>query len=125
MDDRVKFFFGEIGGDCFKGFRGNFGDGFRRDRFKEVRDGVGVSGGGSGLVGKEGFKELVCVLGGIVVSMGVTFGINEFGDLRSWCVVGVGEEVGCGTGILSIMFCNFLEFVPKVEGLLNLVAFGC
>ena len=103
-DDIVEFFFGEVRGNCFEGFRGNLGDGFGRDRFEEVRDSVGVGGSGRGLVGKEGFKELIGVAGGIIVGVGVTFGINEFGDLGSWGVVGVSEEVGGGTGILGIMF---------------------
>ena len=68
---------------------------------------------------------MVSVAGGVVISVGVAIRVNELGDLRFWGVVGVSKEVGGGTGILGIMFCNFLEFVSKIKGFLNLIAFGC
>ena len=68
---------------------------------------------------------MVSVAGGVVISVGIAFRIHELGDLGFWGVVGVSKEVGGGTGVLGIVLCNFLEFVSKIKGFLNLIAFGC
>ena len=108
-----------------KGYGGDFRDSFRGDRFEEVWDGVGACRGRSGFLCEERFKKLVGVAGGVFIGVGVTFRVNEFGNFGFRGVIGVSKEVGCGAGVLGVVFGNFLEFVSEVKGFLDLVAFGC
>ena len=68
---------------------------------------------------------MVGVAGGVFIGARVAFRVNEFGNFGFRALVGVGKEVGCGAGVLGVVFHNFLEFVSEVKGFLDLVAFGC
>ena len=63
---------------------------------------------------------MVGVAGSVFIGVRVAFRVNEFGNFGFRALVGVGKEVGCGAGVLDIVFRNFLEFMSEVEGFLEL-----
>ena len=54
---------------------------------------------------------MVGVAGSVFIGVRVAFRVNEFGNFGFRALVGVGKEVGCGAGVLGIVFRNFLEFM--------------
>ena len=68
---------------------------------------------------------MVGVAGSVFIGVRVAFRVNEFGNFGFRALVGVSKEVGCGAGVLGIVFRDFLGFMSEVEGFLDLVAFGC